>query len=541
MNKINPIIKTILNNKGIINETDIDEFLSFKPQKTYDPFLLLNMEAGVDLILKSIKDNECICIYGDYDADGITSISILIKILKELNANVFYYIPSRFNEGYGLNNQAIEKVAEKGADLLITVDCGTASIDEVEYAKNLGLKVIITDHHSVRDVKPNCLLINPKQEDCSYPFKGLAGCGVAFKLAQALQKKANLPKDVINEVLDIVAIGTIGDIVPLVDENRTIAKYGLWSINKNKRDSIIELTNQISKNRENINSEYISYGIVPHLNAAGRMDNASIGVEFFLSNNKDNTKKIVNELVFQNNQRKKIQNDTYRNCMKLIKEQCEDSLFPIIYAKDAHEGITGIVAGKLKEELNKPIAIVTPFGEYLKGTSRSVDGIDLYALLKKAEKYFVQFGGHKGACGFKLKKDNLEDLRNLLNNEINLYDEKLFKKNICGDFVVSIDELTLELAKSLEMLEPYGCENEKPTFEVRDIDVSMLKTIGEENNHLSFNAANLRCIYFNFDETSINLETTYKATIIGKLNINRFRNVDNVQFIVEHMEAIDEN
>ena len=222
MNKINSIVRELLNKRGVSEEKDILEFLSEKPKKTYDPFLLLNMEAGVDLILSTIKNKDNICIYGDYDADGITSAAVMLEILSHLTDRLEYYIPSRFDEGYGLNKEAIEKIKNRGCKLIITVDCGSVSFEEVELAKELDLDIIITDHHNLTDKIPDCLLINPKQKNCKYPFKDLAGCGVAFKLAQAIQEKAGLPKVVLSDLLDLVGIGTIGDIVPLVDENRTL-------------------------------------------------------------------------------------------------------------------------------------------------------------------------------------------------------------------------------------------------------------------------------------------------------------------------------
>ena len=240
---INPIIKRLLQNRGIVSEEDIREFLSDKPQKTYDPFLLPNMEAGVDLILSAVKENLNICVYGDYDADGITSTVLMMSILEHLTdrSRLSYYIPSRFEEGYGLNQEAIKAISEAGADMIITVDCGSVSFDEVEYAKELGLKILVTDHHNITDVMADCILINPKHPDSSYPFKELSGCGVAFKVAQALQKKSGMPKSVLTEVLDLVAIGTVGDIMPLLDENRTMTKFGLKVINYGKRKSLQKL------------------------------------------------------------------------------------------------------------------------------------------------------------------------------------------------------------------------------------------------------------------------------------------------------------
>ena len=263
MSEIHPIIRQVLRNRGITEETDILEFLSEKPNRTYDPFLLKNMEAGVDFLLSSIEQNRRICIYGDYDADGVTSISLLMQILSHLTQNLTYYIPSRFDEGYGLNKDAIDQIKDDGVDLIVTVDCGSVSHEEVEYGKSIGIDFIVTDHHNINERPAECILINPKQADCNYPFKQLAGCGVAFKLAQGIQRKAGLSKTILTEVLDLVAIGTIGDIVPLIDENRTLTKYGIGIINSMKRPGLKRLIQEVGLTTGKIKSENIAYIIVP--------------------------------------------------------------------------------------------------------------------------------------------------------------------------------------------------------------------------------------------------------------------------------------
>lgn len=271
---LQPRVIELLHKRGLSTEEEIEEFLSARPQKTYDPFLLLNMEAGVDLILSSIEDEEKICIYGDYDADGITSTAVLMEVLSQLTDNLAYYIPSRFEEGYGLNCEALDKIKAAGVDLVVTVDCGSVSCMEVEHAKEIGLKILVTDHHTIKDQQADCLLINPKQPGCPYPFKELAGVGVAFKLAQAIAAETGLDKRVVNRTLDLVGIGTIGDIVPLVDENRTLAKYGIRAVNVSQRPGLTALIEGVSLKQGDICSENISYVIVPHLNASGRMESA---------------------------------------------------------------------------------------------------------------------------------------------------------------------------------------------------------------------------------------------------------------------------
>ena len=390
--KLQPKVIELLNKRGITAEAEIEEFLSDKPQKTYDPFLLRNMEAGVDLILSAIEDDEKICIYGDYDADGITSTAVLMEVLSHLTDRLTYYIPSRFDEGYGLNCGALDKIKADGADLVVTVDCGSVSCVEVEHAKKIGLKILVTDHHTMADKAADCLIINPMQKGCDYPFKHLAGVGVAFKLAQALAAETGLPKSVVNRTLDLVGVGTIGDIVPLTDENRTLAKYGIRSVNLTQRPGLSKLIEAAGLQRGRIGSENISFIIVPHLNASGRMKQARIAASLMMESDEAAAEKGVETLISCNEERKRIQNETFELCRQIAEDRYREDPFLVIDLEDAHEGITGIVAGKLKETFHKPAVIVTPTADgCFKGTGRGIPGINLYHLLKENENLFERF------------------------------------------------------------------------------------------------------------------------------------------------------
>ena len=320
-----------------MGDSEISEFLSDKPKKTYDPFLLLNMEEGVDLILSSIDQGERICIFGDYDADGITSTTVLMEVLSNLTDNLTYYIPSRFDEGYGLNCKAIEKIKADNVDLIVTVDCGSVSFEEVEYAKSLGLKILVTDHHTIADRIADCPVINPMQPGCQYPFKRLAGVGVAFKLAQAIVNVTGLPKSVVTRTLDVVGIGTIGDIVPLIDENRTIAKYGIRMLNLTERAGVSSLIEGVSLEKGKINSGNVSFAIVPHINAAGRMEHAYTAAEVMMAKNTEDARAGVSKLVKFNNMRKSRQEATFAECEELIAEKYSEDSFLVIELEDAHE------------------------------------------------------------------------------------------------------------------------------------------------------------------------------------------------------------
>jgi single-stranded-DNA-specific exonuclease len=545
MNDINPKILELLALRGISQEEDIIEFLTSKPKRTYDPFLLLNMEAGVDFILNAIKEQKHICLYGDYDVDGITSICILKILLSHLTDKVSHYIPSRFSEGYGLNKCAIDKLKAEGVDLIITVDCGSTSYEEVEYAKSIGLDIIVTDHHSIMDKKANCILINPKQEGCSYPFKGLAGCGVAFKLAQALREKSKLPKSITNGLLDIVAIGTIGDIVPLIDENRTLAKYGLYELNKHDRLGIKMLVEAISMNSLSLRSDQIAFCIVPHLNAAGRMKDAVIGVDLLLSNEPTRAQKLASELVLHNAERKRIQEETFLHCMALKEEQCLNSVFPIIRAENAHEGITGIVAGKLKDIYEKPVIIATPCEGLLKGTGRSTDRVDMFQILDKYRDLFIRFGGHHGACGFLMSEENFEEFRKKANTDLEirlLQEPDLLMQQSQFDLVLSGADMTLDFMEQLERMEPFGCKNRRPVFCLEGVTLSNQQKMGKDGNHARFFAhatdgTSAECVLFS--KAIQHEDLIYRTALLdlfGTLQLNIWNGNKKVQFVVDRIE-----
>ncbi len=546
---LNPIIKELLQRRGIEGDEEIIEFLSDKPQKTYDPFLLPNMEEGVDLILSETSKNSQIWIYGDYDADGITSTTLMMSILSNLTdaKNLHYYIPSRFEEGYGLNKEAIKDIADKGCQLLITVDCGSVSYGEVEYAKELGLKVLVTDHHNITDVMADCLLINPKHPQSLYPFRDLCGCGVAFKVAQALQKKAGLPKSVLTEVLDLVAIGTIGDIMPLVDENRTITKFGMKVLNLGRRPGLRKLMDGTSLKVGKISSENISFVIVPHLNASGRIEDASQAVELLLGHCSDaRQSEIVEDIIYKNNTRKKLQNDLFKVCVaELDKDNLDDIV--IINSEDAHEGIAGIVAGKLKETYFRPAIIVTSTdsdSNELKGTSRSIEGVNLYELLKTQEDLFVKFGGHAGACGFSLKKENFPKLKEgLLKEMAKLVKQnpEIFEKTYNIDLDLDTADLTLDLAEQLEMLAPFGNGNPKPLIRCTDVTLSDERYMGSEMQHVRFYADSpsgkkVQCVLFGkaqkYDFTK---QDACRGDIIGVLDCQVWQGAKRLQFITDEI------
>ncbi|MBQ6495647.1 MAG: single-stranded-DNA-specific exonuclease RecJ [Firmicutes bacterium] len=533
------IIETILHNRGIHTAEETEEFLSDRPQKTYDPFLLTGMKEGVDLLLSEIRAGSRICIYGDYDADGVTATCIMAACLKRLTSNYFFYIPSRMAEGYGLNKGAIDRIIEQGADLILTVDCGCVSYNEVEYAKSKGLKVIVTDHHNIEDVIADCIVINPKHPDNQYPFRHLAGCGVAYKFVQAVQRTADLPREVLTETLDLAAIGTIGDIVPLLDENRTITKYGIYNCNSGGRQGLRHLADEISL--KEIDSENIAFGIVPHINAAGRMGTATDAVDLFLADDEATIRSKTQQLITYNRQRKDTQEVAYRNCLDYV---TGDEHFILLRMDNIHEGIAGIVAGKIKDRFYRPVIIVTPSddGKY-KGTGRSIPGIDLYEVLNNCSELFLRFGGHKSACGFLMEGENYEALDRSVHEQaagILQNSPETFERVTAYDAVLTPAEVTLELAKELRKLAPFGEGNPQPKFLLPDVIMKNVNYMGKDGTHARFyvneNNNYVNCVLFRKAlEYQHLLHSGTPHDLIGSLSYQVWNGQERVQFMIEEI------
>lgn len=539
---IEPKIIELLKKRGIETGEEIHEFLSSKPQRTYDPFLLHNMEEGVDLILSAIEEDKKICIYGDYDADGITSTVIMMDVLTHLTKNIMYYIPSRFDEGYGLNMDAIDKIQSMGGELIITVDCGSVSKDEVDHAKEIGMEILVTDHHRVSDKIADCPVINPNQPDCNYPCPHIAGCGVAFKICQAIVSVTGLEKSILNRTLDMLGIGTIGDIVPLVDENRTFAKYGIRAINSGVRKNLRMLIERVGLKQGEITSEKVSFGIVPYLNAAGRMEHASLAVQMFLSEDKNETSEMIEKLCSLNMERKNTQDIIFKNCIEIIEEDYKNSDIFLVYLPHAHEGVTGIVAGKVKERYNRPSIILTDSDEgFVKGTGRSAGELNIYDLLKACGDLFKSFGGHRAACGFTLAKEKLEELR----RRVSLGMEKMLEENsrlldrtIEEEIELEPRDLSIKLVRQLSLLEPCGAGNEKPVIAASGTPVRVSR-MGRDNQFLRFyqdlgENKLLQCVNFNNPKFIENLlEDNAAVKVVGRVGINSWNGNDSIQMTVE--------
>ncbi|MDR2356349.1 MAG: single-stranded-DNA-specific exonuclease RecJ [Clostridiales Family XIII bacterium] len=546
MNPIHPAVARILSRRGITAPGDVEEFLSAKPMKTYDPFLLRNMTEGVDFILSAIDADKPLCVYGDYDMDGIASAALLVRVLRLVTDKVDWYIPSRFSEGYGLNKEALRNIADAGGRVVITVDCGSVSAEEVLYGRSIGLELLVTDHHNIEGRAADCLIINPKQEGESYPFRGLAGCGVAFKLAQALQRRLDLPRDMLNGLLDLVGLATIADIVPLIDENRTLAKYGLRELNRTRRPGLRKLIEKLGLANRTIQAEQVAFVIAPHINAAGRMGEAQDVVELLLTDDAAVIERVTCELLGHNADRKRVQEAVFASCDEIAARIfAEGAPIGVINAGDAHEGITGIVAGKLKEKYNRPVIILTNSvdaagGPYLKGTGRSVFGVDMYDLLLKREDMFEKFGGHAMACGFLMDAAQEARFRALLIEDMNALLARapalLTPAEPEPDAEIKPDDISAAFVEQLRALEPFGNGNPAPLLAMHGQVVSDLMRMGDRGQVLKFNAGDVQCVLFNRADAYYAALASGKAVSLFGCPVSEFyRGRERIQFKVEHI------
>ena len=548
--QLNSAIERLLKVRGISAADDVAEFLSEKPQKTYNPFLLPNMEEGVDLILSAIEDDKKICIYGDYDSDGVTSVALLRDVLTELGADVTYYIPSRFDDGYGLNSAALEKIKDAGVSLVITVDCGCTSVYEVEHAKSIGLDIMVTDHHTPKEAVPDCIVIDPLLEGSEYPFKYLAGVGVAFKLAQALVESTGASKEILTRNLDLLGIGTIVDIVPLIDENRTFAKYGLRALKVTERAGIKALLDKLGIKRNEITSRTISYIIGPHINAAGRVDNATLAARLLQTEDYERALSLTDELIGCNMKRKSLQDELQKACYESIDDETIDKeKFILISPKSAHEGIIGIVAGKLKEDYSVPVLITTPIGDGIhKGTGRSPSGVNLFKLLTSHSELFTRLGGHSAACGFSIPEENLPKLREILKLEM----EELIRENPDAldstpeaEIIMNPEEITKDFMAQQKLLEPFGKDNDEPMVgvELRPFEIARMG----DGRFIRFNGklgsgSSIRGVDFKkADEHEGVLKRAEQensfVTAVGNLGIQTWNDKEYIQLVLKSIKS----
>lgn len=533
--KLNEILARVLINKNITKKEEIDLFMNPTRKDFHDPFLMPDMEITVDRVLKAIKDKEKIIIYGDYDADGITSITVLKTFLEERGLEVASYIPNRLDEGYGLNKQAIEKIYDDGYRLIITVDCGISGIDEVDYANSLGMEVLITDHHEPGQSLPNALaIVDAKRKDNKYPFNQLAGVGVVFKLIQAISMKLNLNEKEYLKYLDIVCIGTISDIVPLVDENRVIAKLGLKLVNQTKNIGLKALLEIIGF--KEIDSGAISFGVAPRINACGRMGDEQVALDLFLSKDYETAKKIAIKLNEYNSERQSIEKRIFDEATQEIEKEEKENACIIVGGEGWHHGIIGIVASKVTDIYFKPSILVCFEGSVGKGSGRSIPGFDLHEALMQCSSELEKFGGHAMAVGVTVEKSKF----NKFKTELEEYAKKCEIDKIVPiiniDSELSLKNIDIDSVKSLKLLEPYGEANKTPIFLFKNLKINSIRALSE-GKHLKLTLKEdnfmINAIGFNMGELSEKYLLDDKVDIVGSLEINSFNGNDSIQIVMK--------
>ena len=535
---INELLATILVNRDIVDEQKLEIFLNPTRNNFHDPFLMPDMEKAVERIIKAINNKEKVIIYGDYDADGITSITVLKKFLEDVGLNADYYIPNRLNEGYGLNNNAIQKIVENNYELMITVDCGISGIEEINYANSLGLETIVTDHHEVGDDIPNAIaVVDAKRIDNKYPCRDLAGVGVVFKLIQAISIKLELKEEEYLKYLDIVCVGTISDIVPLVDENRVITKLGLMLVKQTKNIGLKSLI--VSSGYKKIDSTTISFGIAPRINACGRMGHAEEALKLFLSKNINEVKDLTKILNEYNVERQSTEKRIYEEAINQIQENhLEEKDAIIVAGENWHHGVIGIVSSKITELYFKPSILLCYEDDIAKGSGRSIPGFDLHDALMKCQDTIEKFGGHSMAIGITIKKENFQKF-------CYEFEEVAKDSNLKDIFpIIQIDaefelkDINKDMVKSLEQLEPYGEANKMPLFAFKKLKIDSIRALSEGKHlKLTLKEGNtvVNAIGFNMGTLVDNYRIGDKIDVVGVLEVNTFNGVDTLQINMKDM------
>lgn len=531
---ISKILASLLINRQIKDTTPARNFLYPQIDHLHNSFLFKDMDKAVEKVKESLIKKEKILVFGDWDVDGICSCALLTRVLSQLQANLNYYIPPR--EEYGLSIELVKQFQEKSVNLIITVDCGIGNIEEVAYARSLGIEIIIIDHHEPKEQLPQAYaIINPKQKDCNYPFKELAGVGVVFKFIQSLLlsfskskgKNIKLTNYIYENYLDLVAVGTIADIVPLLGENRVMVKRGLSYLEKTKKVGLKTLLSQLGLASKELCSKDVSWKLVPVLNSAGRMDKTSLGANLLCIKNFKEALNITEELLKLNQSRKILLQEGTSLISQLFLDQvdlsCEKVI--VINTNKIHSGLIGILANRLLDTYFRPTIIFSVEKDIAKGSARSLGNFNLVEALNYCKDLLISYGGHRKAAGLILNKENLTKFKTKINKyaQTQLKDEDLLPE-LSIDYKISIKELTLNLAKELKLLEPYGNGNQQPIFLLENTDIMECRTVGNNENHLKLKVGN---IYQEIDAIGFNMAdfakcNLSKSSLVFHLNINHY-------------------
>lgn len=545
---IDQVIARIIRNRDICGDAAIDMYLNGDINDMHNPESMKDAVLSVDIITQKIKDKCKIRIIGDYDIDGICSIYILYKGLMAAGADVDYVVPHRINDGYGINEHLIDNAINEGIDTIITCDNGIAAYNQVKYAKENGLTVIVTDHHDVPfdevngvkeyRVPPADAVVNPKQEDCQYPFKLLCGAGVAYKLISLIYERLRLDTKDMEEYREFMAIATVGDIVDLIDENRVVVKYGLKHIAHTVNTGLKALVEECGVDINNISSYHIGFVIGPCLNASGRLDTARKAIELMLCKNTEEAHNMARELITLNTERKQMTEDETAKAIELVEknDMLKDRVL-VIYLPDCHESIAGIIAGRIKERYYRPTFVITNAEEGAKGSGRSIEGYNMYEEINKCKNVLTKYGGHHMAAGLSLETADIDVFRKMLNDNATLDDSDLIPKTWI-DVPMPVGYASMGLVGQLKLLEPFGKGNEKPVFADRDLYVKTASIIGKNRNVLKMQLETkegyiVQAVQFGISDKDPVPKAGSRILIVYYPDINVYNGVSSLQIIIK--------
>lgn len=545
---IDQVLARIIRNRDICGSKDIDMYLNGNLNDIHNPHSMKDADKFVDIITKKIEEHKPVRIIGDYDIDGICSIYILFCGLKAAGADVNYVVPHRINDGYGINEHLIDNAINEGIDTIVTCDNGIAAYNQVRYAKDNGIAMIVTDHHDVpfeiKDdkkvyiVPPADAVINPKQADCDYPFKLLCGAGVAYKLISLLYDRLGLDKKELEDYIEFMAIATVGDIVDLIDENRIVVKYGLKHIAHTKNTGLRALIEECQLDINNISSYHIGFVIGPCLNASGRLDTARQAIELMLCKDNEKAHNMAKELIALNNERKSMTEQETQKAIELVENTglLKDRVL-VIYLKDCHESIAGIIAGRIKERYYRPTFVITNAEDGAKGSGRSIEGYNMYEEINKCKNVLTKYGGHPMAAGLSLAISDIDIFRKMLNYNAILTDEDLIPK-MWIDVPMPVSYANIRLVNQLKLLEPFGKGNEKPVFADRNLYVKTASVIGKNKNVLrcqleTEDGTYVPAVQFGINNIDDIPRAGMRISIIYYPDINTFNGIMSLQIIIK--------
>lgn len=524
----NVIISALLSNRF---GDDYLKEINLSVDNLTDPMRLPDMDKAIDRILEAIDNNEKVLVYGDYDADGVTATNIIYTFLKDQGLDVAYYIPNRLKEGYGLNKPRLKEFKDMGYTLTITVDTGIVAFEEALYCKEIGMDLVITDHHEVQDGKiPEAIsVVDPKREECDLEFKEIAGCFVAFKLVQALSEVIGMPEDYDKKFLSIVAIGTIADVMPLKSENRIAVEYGLKNIKENPNDGV----RQLVKDLNSITAMNIAFSVVPKLNAAGRLGEDT-GAEMLMSSSEEEAKNILIQLNLLNEKRKQLVIDITKKVSEIVDNNQLQKNNVIVVEGDFHEGVVGIIASKIVEKYGKSAIILSKEGTVYKGSGRSNGTMSLFETVNKVKHLTEKFGGHAAAVGMTISEENIEAFK----NELYKIEIEEHPKEIYYDMLFNFKNISVDLIKSFDILEPFGKENEKPVFLFKNVNVKkiyerekMVSALFSQENKQLFGMTFSKDLFKDIKEN----DTIY---LLATLDINNYNNREDVQLQIIDVKKV---